>query len=89
MKTFEDISVQVKNNLAYVEIQRPPNNFFDYLLIEQIADAYEELDEISECRVIILSSQGKNFCAGANFGQDEDMLDKSVPSIFLYQSRTP
>ena len=84
MKTFEDISVQVKNNLAYVEIQRPPNNFFDYLLIEQIADAYEELDEISECRIIILSSQGKNFCAGANFGQDEDMLDKSVPYSKLY-----
>lgn len=84
MKNFDDISVQVKGNLAYVEIQRPPNNFFDYLLIEQIADAYEELDEVSECRVVILSSQGKNFCAGANFGQDEDMLDKSVPYSKLY-----
>jgi len=84
MKNFDDISVQVKGNLAYIEIQRPPNNFFDYLLIEQIADAYEELDEVSECRVVILSSQGKNFCAGANFGQDEDMLDKSVPYSKLY-----
>jgi enoyl-CoA hydratase/carnithine racemase len=84
MKKYEDISVNVKENLGYVEIQRPPNNFFDHLLIEQIADAYEELDEVSECRVIILSSQGKNFCAGANFGQDEDMLDKSVPYAKLY-----
>ena len=84
MKNFDDISVQVKGNLAYIEIQRPPNNFFDYLLIEQIADAYEELDDVSECRVVILSSQGKNFCAGANFGQDEDMLDKSVPYSKLY-----
>ena len=32
----------------------------------------------------ILSSEGKNFCAGANFGQDEDMLDKSVPYAKLY-----
>jgi len=84
MKDFEDISVQIAGNIANVEIQRPPNNFFDYLLIEQIADAYEELDEISDCRIIILSSQGKNFCAGANFGQDEDMLDKSVPYAKLY-----
>ena len=84
MKNFEDISVKIIGNLAHVEIQRPPNNFFDYLLIQQIADAYEELDEVSECRVIILSSQGKNFCAGANFGQDEDMLDKSVPYAKLY-----
>jgi len=84
MKDFDDISVQISGNIANVEIQRPPNNFFDYLLIEQIADAYEELDEISDCRIIILSSQGKNFCAGANFGQDEDMLDKSVPYAKLY-----
>ena len=84
MKEFNDIAINITGNLAHVEIQRPPNNFFDYLLIEQIADAYEELDEVSECRVIILSSQGKNFCAGANFGQDEDMLDKSVPYAKLY-----
>ena len=84
MKNYDDISVKVSDNIAYVEIQRPPHNFFDYLLIEQIADAYEELDEISDCRIIILSSQGKNLCAGANFGQDEDMLDKSVPYAKLY-----
>ena len=50
------------------------NNFFDYLLIEQIADAYEELDDVSECREVILSSQ-KTLC-WSEFGQDEDMLDK-------------
>ena len=84
MKKYKDIEIELKGYLAHVEIQRPPNNFFDYLLIEQIADAYEELDEISDCRIVLLSSQGKNFCAGANFGQDEDMLDKSVPYAKLY-----
>jgi len=84
MKSFDDITVQIDGNIAFVEINRPPNNFFDYLLIQQIADAYEEIDSIPECRIIILSSEGKNFCAGANFGQDEDMLDKSVPYAKLY-----
>ena len=46
MKKYKDIEIELKGYLAHVEIQRPPNNFFDYLLIEQIADAYEELDEI-------------------------------------------
>tara|TARA_B100000678_G_scaffold54435_1_gene43611 strand:+ start:6879 stop:7652 length:774 start_codon:yes stop_codon:yes gene_type:complete len=84
MKSFDDITVEIDGNIAFVEINRPPNNFFDYLLIQQIADAYEEIDSIPECRIIILSSEGKNFCAGANFGQDEDMLDKSVPYAKLY-----
>ena len=84
MEKFKDISVSIKQHLAYVEINRPPNNFFDANLIQQIADAYESLDEEDECRVILLKSEGKNFCAGANFGQDEDMLDKSVPYKKLY-----
>ena len=84
MKSFDDITVEIDGNIAFVEINRPPNNFFDYILIQQIADAYEEIDSIPECRIIILSSEGKNFCAGANFGQDEDMLDKSVPYAKLY-----
>ena len=84
MEKFKDISVSIKQYLAYVEINRPPNNFFDANLIQQIADAYESLDEEDECRVILLKSEGKNFCAGANFGQDEDMLDKSVPYKKLY-----
>ena len=84
MEKFKDISVSIKQHLAYVEINRPPNNFFDANLIQQIADAYESLDDENECRVILLKSEGKNFCAGANFGQDEDMLDKSVPYKKLY-----
>ena len=67
MEKFKDISVSIKQHLAYVEINRPPNNFFDANLIQQIADAYESLDEENECRVILLKSEGKNFCAGANF----------------------
>ena len=47
------------------EIQRP-HNFFDYALIEQIANAFEALDDTPSCRAIILAAQGKN--AGANFG---------------------
>ena len=84
MKEYEDIAIEVKDYIAKITIQRPPNNFFDSFLIQQIADAYEELDGIDECRVILLCSEGKNFCAGANFGEDKDMHDKSHPYSKLY-----
>ena len=54
MEKFKDISVIIEQHLAYVEINRPPNNFFDANLIQQIADAYESLDEEDECRVILI-----------------------------------
>ena len=65
---FEDIEVTVDNFVATVEIQRPPFNYFDYALIQQIAEAFEAFDQDSSVRSIVLCAQGKAFCAGANFG---------------------
>ena len=66
--SFADINVNLSGNVATVEIDRPPHNFFDRDLIAQIADAYGELDDDANCRAIVLQSNGKSFCAGANFG---------------------
>lgn len=63
-----DIEVTIDDFVAVIEIQRPPYNFFDYALIQQIADALEALDENPACRAVVLAAQGKAFCAGANFG---------------------
>ena len=67
MNKYEDISIEINEYIATITIQRPPNNFFDSFLIQQIADAYEELDGVDDCRGILLCSEGKNFCEGANF----------------------
>lgn len=69
----QDISVEIADFVATIEIQRPPYNFFDYALIQQIADALEALDENDECRSVVLASQGKAFCAGANFGDGSNI----------------
>ena len=65
---YRDIEVTQAGMVALIEIQRPPHNFFDVLLINQIADAFAKLDADANCRAIVLASQGKSFCAGANFG---------------------
>ena len=69
---YPDIEVTRDGAVAIVEIQRPPHNFFDVLLINQIADAFNVLDDDPDCRAIVLASQGKSFCAGANFGSGSD-----------------
>ena len=63
-----DLHLDIRDFVATVEIARPPHNFFDFHLIRQLADAFEALDEDPACRAIVLCSQGKSFCAGANFG---------------------
>lgn len=89
---FTDIGVELDGKVAVVEIQRPPFNFFDMSLIQQIADAFEALDGDDNCRAIVLASQGKAFCAGANFGDasgdkiiDSEDGEGKEPPRHLYQ----
>ncbi|HVR28045.1 MAG TPA: enoyl-CoA hydratase/isomerase family protein [Thermoanaerobaculia bacterium] len=73
MGDFQDLGVDLEGPIATVEIQRPPNNFFDVALVRAIGDAFHALDREPECRAIVLASQGKNFCAGANFGEGRNL----------------
>ena len=64
---FGDVSATVDDSyVATVEIHRGPNKFFETDVIESLGDAYAVLDELVECRAIVLCSEGKHFCAGAN-----------------------
>ena len=75
MGPFKDIGVEKTGHVALIEIRRPPNNFFDIALIQEIAATLEALDQDAGCRAVVLAAQGKAFCAGANFG-DGSTLDK-------------
>lgn len=83
--TFGDVQVQLSDDyVAHVEIRRGPNNFFDITLIQSLASAFEALDADRGCRAIVLCSEGKNFCAGANFGGDGPGLEDPSSGRHLY-----
>ena len=50
-----------------VEIRRGPNNFFDLVVLLDLADRLEGLTSDGRTRAVVLCSEGKNFCAGADF----------------------
>src|SRR5260221_3465752 len=87
MSTYTDIGVEKVGHVGTVESRRPPLNFFDVSLINQIADALEEFDRDIEIRASVLAAQGKAFCAGANFGdparQEAEERAKTDPASNL------
>ncbi|MCP5025834.1 MAG: enoyl-CoA hydratase/isomerase family protein [Actinomycetia bacterium] len=95
---YGDLHVSVADDyVATAEIRRPPNNFFDIGLIDSLASAFTDLDNDDRCRAIVLCSEGKNFCAGANFGGggdrqsanssgDRHLYDEAVR---LFSTKTP
>ena len=87
MTTFTDIGVETHGHVGLIEIRRPPFNFFDVSLINQIADALEQFDRDIEIRASVLAAQGRAFCAGANFNdparQEREARAKDDPAADL------
>jgi len=65
-KTMSDITVGRDGPVATIVIDRPPNNHVSVGLIGEIADALEALDADRGCRAVVLASEGKVFCGGAD-----------------------
>ena len=87
MSNYSDIGIERIGHVGLIEIRRPPLNFFDISLINQIADALEEFDSDIEIRASVLAAQGKAFCAGANFNdparQEQEARQKADPASTL------
>jgi enoyl-CoA hydratase/carnithine racemase len=79
-----EVSVEIdpRTHIARVEIHRPPHNFFDDGLIGELADAFEAMDRERVCRVVVLASEGKSFCAGANFARDNEIASGAASRLY-------
>lgn len=96
---FGDVSVEIGDDfVATVELHRPPNNYFDVALMRSLAEALEGLDRERACRAVVLCSEGKHFCAGADFGGADPRAatglggqigDLYGEAIRLFATRTP
>jgi enoyl-CoA hydratase/carnithine racemase len=80
----QNITVSTTDHVSIIEINRPPANYFDRQLIGEIVDAAAEV-HARGTRAIVLCSQGKHFCAGANFNQGEMGDDRARSSELLYR----
>jgi enoyl-CoA hydratase/carnithine racemase len=81
----DDLTLTRDGHVAVLEIPRAPANYFDRALIGLLAEAADELDADKDCRAIVLCSEGKHFCAGANFAGDDMGGDRVATSEALYR----
>ena len=88
-----DIQVSVGSDyVATVEICRPPNNFFSTNLISGLAETFEQLDQDDRVRASVLCSQGKHFCAGADFSghsEGNDTLGLYAGAVRIFRCVKP
>lgn len=77
------VLIEHDGDVAVVVINRPPTNYFSFSLIKALGDTYDQL-AAEGARALVLSSDGKHFCAGADFSGGEMTADRTTATRNLY-----
>lgn len=80
------VAVTRDGHVAVVELRRPPHNYFDLVMLTELADAFESLDADPACRAILLCAEGKSFCAGADFSNRQQGLARPSSALLYAQA---
>lgn len=79
MKNYQYIIVKNENNIYSIQLHRPEiHNAFDDVLIAELTDAFKNIREDQNARVLIISGEGKSFCAGADLNWMKKMKNYTL-----------
>lgn len=80
MSSEERVTVTIENHVADVRFNRPDKiNALDGKQFAAIVDAGEELKHNSDVRAVVLSGNGRGFCAGLDFSSFQAMAGGGSP----------
>lgn len=80
---------EMRGKVLHLRFSNPPNNHLDTDLTRDLADALDAADQDISCRAIVLSSEGRVFCAGADLTGDFDNGPFYDQVMRLYRTRKP
>lgn len=91
------VSISQQGHVAIATITRPPHNYLSLETLATLVDALEELQDGGETRAAVIASEGRSFCAGADFsggmGDEDRFLDRTsafyAHAVRLFRVRLP
>lgn len=63
---FETIRVDIKDYIAVVTMANPPVNAMSLRMQAELTRAFDSFSDRDDVRVVVLTGEGKTFCAGAD-----------------------
>ena len=87
MTPFTQLDVQIEAHIATLTLNSPPVNALTRTLNDELTHALDQLSEMDEVRVVLLTGAGKVFCAGADLkGRAENI--KGPGDLVAHSRRT-
>jgi methylglutaconyl-CoA hydratase len=77
-KAYQTIIFSQQYEIARLSLNRPDvHNAFNSLMISELDDAFEKVRGNKSLRVVVLTGQGKSFCAGADINWMREIIHYS------------
>lgn len=71
MSFSDDINFGRDGHVGFVELNKPPHNYFSIGMLKAVNQCLEEFEADNGVRSVLLCASGKSFCAGADLGSQE------------------
>jgi len=75
---YETIKCESQNNIAFITFCRPEvHDAFNDTVIYEMTDLFNRLNEEKDLRAVVLTGEGKSFCAGADLNWMKRVITQS------------
>ena len=76
---FETLAIDLNQHITHIQLNRPKSaNAMNRALWKELGDAMNWADRTPEVRVVVLSGNGKHFCAGIDLAMLNELIDDSI-----------
>jgi len=92
---YTTLKFKIENSIARVTFCRPEiHNAFNSTMISEMSDVFTEIEKDDSIRVVVLTGEGKSFCAGADLNWmrgvikqtfDENLAESNDLADLFYQ----
>jgi cyclohexa-1,5-dienecarbonyl-CoA hydratase len=81
---YENLRVEREGGVARLVLRRPPLNVLNIAMLEELDAALLQVEGDAGVKVLVLSGEGKAFCAGADVG--DHLPDRVEPMLRRFHS---
>jgi enoyl-CoA hydratase len=74
LDAFTQLKVAVADHVATLTLASPPVNALTRVLNDELTQALDQISELDDIRVVVLTGEGKVFCAGADLKGRADVI---------------
>jgi methylglutaconyl-CoA hydratase len=95
LANYDTVALSIDDKIARVTLNRPEiHNAFNEVMIAELLEVFQKLKDDEKLRVVILTGEGKSFCAGAdihwmkkmkNYTYEENFEDALALAELMYE----